>query len=79
MTYKPKNYRTDGGDRTVIGGTLEFTDDAEVLNFPGGEGGGFTPAANIPASTATELSDLVTAFNTLLANLKTAGLMAPDE
>jgi hypothetical protein len=31
-----KNYNTDGGDRTVIGGTLEFEQGAEVKNFPGG-------------------------------------------
>ena len=79
MNYKPKNYRTDGGNTTVIGGKLKFTDEAEVENFPGGGGSTFTPAANIPASTATELSELVTAFNTLLSNLKTAGLMAADE
>ena len=24
MTFVPKNYTTDGGDKTVIGGTLEF-------------------------------------------------------
>ena len=35
-----KNYNTDGGDRTVIGGTLEFESGAEVKNFPGGDGTG---------------------------------------
>ena len=77
MSNVGKNYRTDGGDKTVIGGTLEFTDDAKVINFPGG-GGTFTPAANIPASTAAEVADIVTAFNSLLTALKTAGLMEPD-
>ncbi len=24
MAFVPKNYKTDGGDKTVIGGTLEF-------------------------------------------------------
>lgn len=38
----------------------------------------FTPAANQAASTATDLEGLVTDFNTLLASLKTAGLMAAD-
>ena len=36
-----KNYNTDGGDRTVIGGVLEFEQGAEVKNFPdGGSQGG---------------------------------------
>ena len=40
---------------------------------------GITPAANIPASTATEIADVVTAFNSLLSALKTAGLMTADQ
>lgn len=39
---------------------------------------GITPAANQAASTAMELADLKTDFNTLLAALKTAGLMVAD-
>ena len=39
---------------------------------------GITPAANQAASTATELADLKNDFNTLLAALKTAGLMTAD-
>ena len=35
-----KNYNTDGGDRMVIGGVLEFEQGAEVKNFPGGGSGG---------------------------------------
>ena len=37
-----------------------------------------TPAANQAALEATELADVVTAFNALLTKLKTAGLMAAD-
>ena len=32
--YNAKNYTEQGGERTVIGGTLKFTDDAEVVNMP---------------------------------------------
>ena len=39
---------------------------------------GITPAANQAALETTELADVVTAFNTLLTSLKTAGLMAAD-
>ncbi len=76
MSYTTKNYTTDGGDRTVIGGVLEFTDDAEVKNFPGGCKGG--AAENQPPSTAGQVSALKNDFNALLAKLKDAGIMEPD-
>ena len=33
--YSAKNYTEQGGEKTVIGGTLEFGEKAEVKNFPG--------------------------------------------
>ncbi len=33
MGYNAKNYTEQGGERTVIGGVLEFTDDAQVVNM----------------------------------------------
>ena len=93
-TQTTKNYKTDNGDRTVIGGVLEFTEDAQVLNFPAGgamrlgeglkvaEDGSLsvtiTPAANQPNCETTDISLLVQAFNQLLAGLKAAGLMEAD-
>ena len=126
MEYNAKNYMAQGGDRLVIGGTLEILEGASVTGLPPasvaaatevaiggilaaaktetdtleakiGEDhklyvppytlpaaeaaalGGVLLAANQAASTATELSGLVTEFNTLLAALKTAGIMAVDE
>ena len=126
MEHNAKNYRTQGGDRLVIGGTLEIQEGASVTGLPlavvavateevlGGvlavakaetdtleakigedhklyvppytlpaaeaaALGGVLLTANQAASTATELSGLVTEFNTLLAALKTAGIMAVDE
>ncbi len=74
-----KNYNTDGGDRTVIGGVLEFGSDAEVLNFPGGGGSGSGGSAeNQSASTATAVAGLKNDFNALLTKLKNAGIMEPD-
>ena len=73
-----KNYNTDGGDRMVIGGTLEFTEDAEVKNFPGG-GSQSGKAENQSASSATAVAGLKNDFNALLVRLKEAGLMAADE
>ncbi len=125
VTRNCKNYATDGGDRLVIGGTLEIQEGASVTGLPPasvsaateetlggviaiaktetdtveakiGEDhklyvppytlptaaadalGGVLLAANQTASTATELAALVTDFNTLLAALKTAGIMAAD-
>lgn len=93
-TQTTKNYKTDNGDRTVIGGVLEFTEDAQVLNFPAGgamrlgeglkvaEDGSLsvtiTPAANQSNCETTDISLLVQAFNQLLSSLKAAGLMEAD-
>ena len=126
MEYNAKNYMAQGGDRLVIGGSLEIQEGASVTGLPPavvavateevlggvlavakaetdtleakiGEDhklyvppytlpaaeaaalGGVLLAANQAASTATELSGLVTEFNTLLAALKAAGIMAADE
>ena len=126
MEYNAKNYMAQGGDRLVIGGSLEILEGASVPGLPAatvaaateealggvlavakaetdtleakiGEDhklyvppytlpaaeaaalGGVLLAANQAASTATELSGLVTEFNTLLAALKAAGIMAADE
>ena len=65
-----KNYTEQGGDRTVIGGTLEIVAGGQVVGI-------FTPAAFQADSTATTIAGLVTDFNSLLAKLKAAGLMEP--
>ena len=125
MEHNAKNYRTQGGDRLVIGGSLEIKEGASVTGLPpatvaaateeslggvlaatksqtdtveakigedhklyvppytlpaaaAGTLGGVLLAANLAASTATELAALVTEFNTLLASLKAAGIMAVD-
>ena len=51
--YNAKNYTEQGGDVTHIGGTLEFGEDAEVKNFPGG-GGSYT----LPPATASTLGGI---------------------
>jgi len=64
-SFNTKNYNTDNGDKTVIGGTLAFEDGAKVENFPG--------AVNVPDSgTASQKIDA------LLVALKDAGLMVGD-
>ena len=70
MTYNTKNYTEQGGEKTVIGGTLEIKDEATVV--------GLSLIENQSESTASTIEDLVTDFNTLLSKLKTAGLMVDD-
>ena len=74
MSYNTKNYTEQGGEKTVIGGTLEIKEGASVTGLPSS----FTPAANQTDSTATTIALLKEDFNALLAKLKTAGLMAAD-
>ena len=125
MEYNAKNYMAQGGDRLVIGGTLEIKEGASVTGLPPatvvaateetlggvlaaaktvsdtveakiGEDrklyvppytlpaaeaaalGGVLLAANQAASTAEDVATLVSNFNTLLAALKAAGIMAAD-
>jgi hypothetical protein len=70
MSYNTKNYTEQGGEKTVIGGTLEIKEGAVVTGLP--------VLDNQAASTAATIEDLVTDFNALLTKLKTAGLMISD-
>ena len=72
--YNAKNYNEQGGDVTHIGGRLVFEEGASVEGLPSS----FTPAENQADSAATSIATLKEDFNTLLANLKSAGLMAAD-
>jgi len=71
MSYSSKNYMEQGGEKWIIGGTLEVLPGASVTGLPAAE--------NQADSTATDVAGLVTDFNALLAKLKAAGLMAADE
>ena len=74
MSYNTKNYTEQGGEKTVIGGTLEIKEGASVLGLPPQ----FTPAENQASSTAEDVAGLLADFNALLTKLKAAGLMAAD-
>ncbi|MDV7736872.1 MULTISPECIES: Head fiber protein [Enterococcus] len=74
MDYNTKNYTEQGGDKTVIGGTLEIKEGATVTGLPSS----FTPAENQAPSTAEDITSLVADFNALLSKLKTAGLIEAD-
>lgn len=70
MSYNSKNYTEQGGEKTVIGGTLEIKEGATFIGFP--------QAIMQADSTATTIAGLVADFNTLLTKLKDAGLMASE-
>ncbi len=67
-----KNYTEQGGETTVIGGILDIATGGK-LTFAGTE---LKPAAFQANSEATTIAGLVADFNSLLAKLITAGLMA---
>ena len=71
MSYNVKNYTEQGGETTVIGGTLEIKEGASVTGFP--------QAENQADSTASTIADLKSDFNSLLSKLKSSGLMEDDE
>ena len=75
MSYTGKNYAEQGGDKWVIGGTLEIKEGASVTGLPAAE---VPQAANQADSVATDVPTLVSDFNGLLAKLKAAGLMTAD-
>jgi len=70
MSYNTKNYTEQGGEKTVIGGTLEIKEGAVVTGLP--------ILDNQAESAAATVEDLVTDFNALLTKLKAAGLMISD-
>lgn len=66
-----KNYTEQGGDKTVIGGTLNISAGGK-LTFDGAE---IKPAEAQTDSAAATVDTLKDDFNALLAKLKSAGLM----
>ena len=84
VTRNCKNYLTDGGDRFVIGGTLEVLDTATVTGLQSGyateqTAGSVYQATNQAESAATTIADLTSDFNALLQKLKDAGIMMADQ
>ena len=69
--YNTKNYREQGGDKWHIDGSLEFGDDAALVNFPG--------AANFAPKTTNTAADIRADLNKLITYLKNAGIVKPDE
>ena len=55
--YNTKNYTEQGGEKTVIGGILEFKEGAQVVNFPAQEG------ADLPVASADTLGGIKVGSN----------------
>ena len=65
-----KNYTEQGGEKTVIGGSLVIEDGATVEGLPSAEAQA--------DSTASTIAGLVVDFNALLAKLRAAGLLSSE-
>lgn len=79
MTYNTKNYTEQGGEKTVIGGTLEIKEGATVTGLPSSSSTEMPVLENQAESTAEDIETMVLDFNSLLSKLKAAGLMENDE
>ena len=84
VTRNCKNYLADGGDRLVIGGTLEVLDTATVTGMQSGyateqTAGSVFQAMNQAESAASTIAELKSDFNALLLKLKNAGIMVADQ
>ncbi|NCC01247.1 MAG: Head fiber protein [Clostridia bacterium] len=77
--YNTKNYTKQGGDVTVIGGTLEFGPDAKVTGLPAAtktETGGIKAVDNLEDCGATDVAGVNAFINSyLLARLREAGIL----
>ena len=73
------NYTEQGGEKTVIGGTLEFADDAKVVKLPSATKtavGGIKAVDNLEDCAATDVAGVNAFINTyLLARLRQAGIL----
>ena len=65
-----KNYTEQGGEKTVIGGTLEIAEGGKVVGLPS--------TTNQAPSTATTVAGIKDDFNSLLKKLKDVLIMTPD-
>ncbi|ADH98322.1 hypothetical protein [Salisediminibacterium selenitireducens] len=69
-----KNYQVQGGERLIIGGTIEVEGEGSILvdDVP------FGPAAHQEASTAETVEGLRDDLNLLITQLTAAGLIKTD-
>lgn len=75
MKNNCKNYKSDGGDTWVVGGTLKIETGAKVEGLPVSSLPQLDKQAN---STATDVAGVVADLNSLLAKLQSAGYMKSE-
>lgn len=75
MSYSTKNYSEQGGEKIVIGGEIKILSGGKLVIDTGGVVEGLPKASVIDDSTATTIEGLVADYNSLLAKLRTAGLI----
>ena len=79
MSYNAKNYTEQGGEKTVIGGTLEFASGAKIVNLPEATKnatGGIKAVDNLEDCAATDVAGINDFINThILAGLRSAGIL----
>ena len=84
MDTNTRNYHAHGGSTWVIGGKLTFLPGAVVegaeglFDLPTGKQVPLPPLPHLLPSEATTVAALREDFNSLLAALKTVGIMADD-
>lgn len=79
MNTNSRNYNEQGGSRTIIGGELVIQSGARLVIENGAEVQGLPGASAAPGqpdSEATSVATLKNDFNTLLAGLRQAGILA---
>ncbi|WP_422481985.1 hypothetical protein [Pleomorphochaeta sp. DL1XJH-081] len=72
MGYNTKNYREQGGEKTVIGGEVILAADCIITDERP------CPIPYIPASGASTAANAVKDLNVLIGHLKEAGLIEPE-
>lgn len=70
MSYNTKNYTEQGGEKTVIGGTLVIEEGATVIGYPLAEYQADSEAATVAA--------LKEDFNDLLHKMRAVGMMKSE-
>ncbi|MBI1207501.1 MAG: hypothetical protein GC191_09475 [Azospirillum sp.] len=73
MSYVPKNYQDQGGDRTVIGGVLQVAAGGSIV---GADGSQAAAIADVPTAGAALAAANATAINAILAVLRATGQIA---
>lgn len=76
MSCNCKNYNTDGGDTTVIGGKLKFESDATIEGLGASSSKAGLVKQGAAVADAAGAAPTAAEFKALLDSLRTAGVIA---